>query len=71
MKTQERKKRMEMIKNTMMNAFKKGKNVGYEKMIAFCMYNFGVSRRDARDELNAVITIEDLKKEGDEIKNEK
>ncbi|MFW5895221.1 MAG: hypothetical protein ACOCT9_00605 [archaeon] len=66
--TENRKRRIEIIKNNILKVIERDKVVSYEKMIAFCMYNFGISRRDARDEINAVIAFEELKKEGDFIK---
>jgi hypothetical protein len=46
---------------------KKDKSMSYQHLLAWTIYNFGISRRTAKDYIDPMLMLEMYKIEGDEI----
>ena len=58
---EERKRaRLNKVSQMFEQAEAEGKTIDYEKMIAFCMVEFGVSRRTAREYIDPLIVLEKI-----------
>lgn len=61
---EERKKgRIGKVKQLTLNALEKGEDISYEKLIAFCMVEFGVARRTAREYIDPLIVLGEIPEE--------
>lgn len=60
MSVERRKIRMNLIKKIIAELKEQGKKAEKEYLIALLMDSFGISKRDAREEVKAIFILEDL-----------
>lgn len=58
------------VKQIVKKAHEEGKELEYDKLLAFCMIEFGIARRTAKDYVDPLLIIGDLKVKDSPFENE-
>ena len=66
--TRERKERMEKVRMLVLRTIEMGGAADFKYLEGYCMWHFGLSRRDAREEIVAIINLEGLECEKEIIR---
>lgn len=66
-----RKERMIRIRTEMLSLIEHQESLNLNWFISKCMFIYGISKRDSRDEINALIEIDNLKNDEGVLRNEK